>query len=162
MFWLYQLVLKQANVDIAYFGLITSAFLLLEIVLMNSYGPIEKALGSKKMLITLSSFIVGLMLIVCGIVNAVPIVIISIVLCIGFGYSRGPLFSSYMNKHIKSSERATVLSAIAMIQGILVVILNPLIGLAAEWSLNYTLIILGISALAFAFISRLKEEHLID
>jgi hypothetical protein len=67
-----------------------------------------------------------------------------------------------MNKHIPTSERATVISTISMFQRLSIVILNPLIGLSVQyWSLNYTLIILGAIALFFTFISRIREKHLI-
>ncbi|MHA1784798.1 MAG: hypothetical protein ACTSVE_06340 [Candidatus Helarchaeota archaeon] len=76
--------------------------------------------------------------------------------------TRKPLLINYMNKHIPSAERATVLSTVKMFQTLTFVIVYPIIGLAEQWSLNFTLIILGIIAIAISFLSRIKEKYLID
>ncbi len=160
--WLYQPMLMQAGVDIAFFGLIHAAFVASQIIIMNNYSRFEKILGSKRRLIFLSALITGVMLIIGGLTTFVPMVIAVIILGGGFALSRRPLFISYMNKHIPSAKRATVLSSISMLRRFVLVAVNPIVGLLVDWSLNYTLIILGSAALIFAFISRVEEKHLID
>jgi len=49
-----------------------------------------------------------------------------------------------------------------MIRRFALVVANPLVGLIADWALNYTLIVLGVLAVIFSLVSRVKEEHLID
>ena len=49
-----------------------------------------------------------------------------------------------------------------MISGVAKVIVIPIVGMLAEWSLSYTLIILGSAAIIFSLISKVEEEHLID
>lgn len=162
MIWLFQPMLKQAGMNIAYFGLVQAALVLAEIAFMNNYGRIEKILGSKRRLIFFSAAMTGVMFIIGGLTNNLLLVLLSIIIGGGIGLSREPLFSSYMNKYIPSSKRATVLSAVSMLKRFVLVVVNPLVGYAVMWSLNYTLIILGAAAIIFAFISRVEEKHLID
>jgi MFS family permease len=162
MIWFYQPMLELAGVDVAYFGFVHASFVVSQIVIMNNYERLETLLGSKKRLITFSALITGIMFIVGGLTSLIPIVLMVITVGGGFGLSRRPLFLSYMNKFISSSERATVLSAISMIRRLALVAINPFVGMMADWSLSYTLIILGVLAVFFSLISRVKEEHLID
>lgn len=162
MIWFYQPMLKQANIPIGYFGLVHAGLVIVELLIMNNYGKLEKLFGSKKGLIFFSAAITGLMFIIAGLTKSIPLVIISILLGGGFSLSRGPLFSSYMNKYIPSSKRATVMSSINMFRRFLVAILNPFVGLLVDWNLSYTLIILGAIALVFTLCSRVEEKHLKD
>jgi len=162
MIWFYQLMLKQAGIDIIYFGLVHAAFVLSQILIMNNYERLEEIFGSKRRLIFLSALITGIMFVVGGLTSFAPIVLLVIIVGGGFGLSRRPLFISYMNKYIPSPQRATVLSTISMFRRICLVVVNPLIGMLVDWSLNYTLIILGTAAIIFSFVSKVEENHLID
>lgn len=162
MIWLYQPMLQKAGIGIAYFGLVHAAFALSQILIMNNYSFFEKLFGSKKNVLFFTAFILGAMFILAAITSNAVLIIIAIIIGGGFGLARGPLYSSYLNKHIPSKERATVLSSISMLQRFVLVIINPLIGLLIDASLFYALLILGIAAVSFSFFSRVKEEHLID
>ena len=162
MFWLYQPMLKQAGLSIAYFGIVHVFFVASEILIINNYEKIERIFGSKKRLIFFSSAITGIMFILGGLTTFLPLVLLVIIVGGGFGLSREPLFTSYINKYIPSSKRATVLSTISMLRRFVLVIVNPAVGFLTDWSLNYTLIILGIAAIIFSFTSKVEEKHLID
>jgi len=165
MFWLYQSMLLLANINIAYFGIIHSIILASEIIVLNSYKKLEQLFKSKKRYLVFSGFITGAMFLIGGLSLAfavLPLIIVSIILAISFGMTRTPLLISYMNKHIPSPERATVLSIINMFQTLAFIIVYPLIGLSVDWSLTMTVIILGIIGISFSLISRVKEEYLID
>lgn len=162
MIWLYQPMLKQAGIDIAYFGAVHAVFVASQILIMNNYEKLENVLGSKKRLIFLSSGITGIMFIVGGLTSFIPLVLLVIIVGGGFGLSRRPLFVSYINKYIPSTRRATVISTISMFRRFALVVVNPAVGLLVDWSLNYTLIILGTAAVIFSLISKVEEEYLID
>jgi MFS family permease len=102
------------------------------------------------------------MFILGGLTTLTPLVLMVIIIGGGFGLSRVPLFQSYMNKYIPSSERATILSTISMFRRFALVIVNPIVGFLVDWSFNYTLIILGVTAVIFSFISKIEEDHLLD
>lgn len=162
MIWLYQPMLKQAGLGIAYYGIVHFALVAGQILILNRYDFMERIIGSKKRLLFLSALITGIMFVVGGLSSYLPLVLLAIVLGGGFGLTRRPLFVSYMNKYIPSSKRATVLSAVSMLRTFLLVVINPFVGLLTSWSLNYTLILLGVSAIIFSFISRVEERHLRD
>jgi len=165
MIWLYQSMLIQLNVNIMYFGIIHSIILGSEIVIMNSYNRLERIFRSKRRYLLFSGFMTGAMFLVGALGLAfqlLPLMLVAIILAIAFGVTRAPLLISYMNKYIPSPERATVLSTINMFQTLSFVIVYPLVGFAADWSLIMTLILLGIAGIGFSLISRVKEEYLID
>ncbi|MCD6115166.1 MFS transporter [bacterium] len=162
MIWLYQPMLKQAGINIGYFGIVHACFVVSQILIMNNYQRLERIFGSKKRLIFFSAAITGVMFIIGGLTTFIPLVLLAIILGGGFGLSRRPLFVSYMNKYIPSPKRATVLSTISMIRRFALVIINPAVGLLVDWSLNYTLIILGVAAIVFSLISKIEESQLID
>jgi MFS family permease len=162
LIWLYQPMLKQAGISIAYFGIVHALFVISEIVIMNSYAKLEKILRSKKRVLFFSAFIPGVMFIVGGLTTYSLVVPLIIIIAGGFSLSRRPLLISYMNKYISSPKRATVLSTISMFRRLALVVTNPIVGLLVDWSLSYTLIILGIVAVIFSFVSKVEENHLID
>jgi MFS family permease len=160
--WLYQPKLMQLNFDIKYFGFVTAAMAGLEALIMINFGFLEKSVGSKKIYLLLSALIPGIFLILLGLTSKIPFSIFLIIFIGGLGISRSVLFSNYIHKYVKSSNRATVMSAVYMFQTLGMGIFYPFIGLLVEWSLNYTLIIVGALTIIVASVSRVKEEHLID
>lgn len=162
MIWVEQPLLKAAGMDIAYFGLIHALFVGAEILVMNYFGILERIFGSKKGLLFYSGVILGTMYLLGGATNYLPVVIVVIVVGGGFGKGRRPLFTHYLNKHIPSEQRSTTLSTISMIDKACIAVASPLVGMLADWSLSFTLLILGGTALLFSFFSRVEENHLLD
>ena len=160
--WFYQALLKSAGIDITYFGIVHAFMSLAQIFIISNFIRLEKWLGAKRRLLFLGAFITGILYILLSITRFAPLVITAIILSAGFGLSRGPLFSNYMNKHIPSDKRATVLSTTSMLRTFSIVIVNITAGLLADWSIPNTLMILGIAIIIFSFLSKIKEEHLID
>jgi hypothetical protein len=160
--WLYQPMLKVAGISLGYYGFVFAGFMLFQVVMMMGYERMENFLKSKKRFLFLSAIILGLMFIAGGLTVYIPVVVAAIVIGGGVGSARKPLLINYMNKHIESPERATVLSAVSMIRRLVQAVIIPIIGLAVGWSLSYTLIILGLVAIGFTLVSKIKEEQLID
>jgi MFS family permease len=160
--WFYQALLKNAGVDITYFGVVHAFMSVSQILVINNFLRLEKWLGSKKRLLFLSAFLLGVFFILLGLTSFAPLVIAGIILSAGFGLSRGPLFSNYMNKYIPSDMRATILSTTSMLRTFSIVVVNMVSGFLADWSIPNTLLILGGLAIAFSFFSKIKEEDLLD
>ena len=153
----------QIKVPVVYFGLVHAiAITGIQIPFMNSFEKLEKMFGGKKKYLLWSALISGIAFILLGLSRTVWMVVILLMAITGFGMTRFVLFQNYLNKHIESENRATVLSTISMADRLMRALLYPLIGLLVEWSLNYTLMILGVLIIIFALISRVREEHLID
>jgi MFS family permease len=160
--WTYQPLLQQLNVPILYFGLVHAAISGIQIPFMRNFEKLEKIFGSKKKYLLLSAIITGISFILLGINTIIPVTIILLMMIAGFGLSRQTLFQSYLNKYIESHNRATVISTFSMIGRIIMGIIYPFIGLLVEWSLNYTLMIVGLMIIIFALISKVEEKHLVD
>ncbi len=160
--WFYQALLRDAGLDIAYFGFVHAFMSIAQILVINNFIRLERWLGTRKRLLFFSAFLPGIFFILLGLTRFLPLVILAIILSAGFGLSRGPLFSNYMNKHIPSDKRATVLSTTSMLRTAATVIVNIACGLLADWSIPNTLLLLGTAIIIFSFLSRIKEEHLID
>ncbi len=158
----YQPLLRIAGIDIIYFGVIHSAMALVEIFVIENFGKFERVLGSKKKLILFTAVTTGMAFILLGLTSWPPVVIFLVILSAGTGLSRIPLFINYMNKYIPSEKRATVLSTTSMLSTLVIVIINPIAGLLADWSIPNTMIIMGVGIILFSVISRIEEEHLID
>jgi len=104
----------------------------------------------------------GLAFISLAFVKSIFAVAFAIIVSFTFSLPRIPIFSSYMNKFIPSDKRATILSLTSMLRTLAIVIINPIIGFLADWSIFYTMMILGGLILFSTFFSRIEEKHLID
>lgn len=157
MFWLYQPLLKSAGIGLAYYGLVGAAFNIFSILLMNSVGRIEGAVGVNRLLF-LTAFIPGLLY--CGLyfpahaAYALP----AILLVVGLRQMRSPLLSDYMNQHIGSGNRATVLSGVSMIERVIIMIMYPVTGLLADHSLAAAFLFLGAVTVIFSFIVKVEAD----
>jgi MFS family permease len=160
--WLFQPLLQNAGVGIEYFGIMHAGIVAAEITMLALYPKIERWLGTKKRLIFHTSAFTGVFFILAGLTTYVPVLIIAILLAGGIGLTRKPLLMSYMQKYIPSEKRATITSGISMIRTLSIAAANLVVGKLAQWSVTNTMILLGITAIAFAMISKVEEEHLID
>ncbi|MBN2153811.1 MAG: MFS transporter [Candidatus Lokiarchaeota archaeon] len=160
--WLYQVKLSAICVPIEYFGIMHASIVAAEILSIAVFRRLEKALGSKRRLLVLTTAVLGGSYLVLAVANDVVLVVIAILLAGGFGLSRFTLFNSYFNKHIPSDERATTLSAISMFRTIAQAAFNPLLGALTDWSLPCTFAILAAASLVIAAFPIAKEGDLVD
>jgi MFS family permease len=160
--WFYQQLLIRSGVDIVYFGVVHSAMAVGQILIISNFGVLERILGRKKRLLFFSAIAAGCLFILLGLTTLAAVVIPAIILAAGFGLSRGPLFTSYMNKFIPSNKRATILSTTSMFRTFSIVIANLTAGTLAGWSVSNSLMILGAAIIIFSFFSKIREEDLID
>jgi len=160
--WTYQPLLLGLSFPLALLGFVHSSGGLLQVVILNNFSNLEKLFGSKKGVILISALIVGLGFVLLSVSNNIALSIILIVITFGFGLSRGLLFNNYMNKYIESKNRATVLSTISMINSSGRAILYPVIGVLVEYSMNITLLIIGLLIILVSIFSKVEESHLID
>lgn len=162
LIWVYQVVLKNLNFPLEYYGFVHAGIVIAEIVILNSVIKIEVALNSKKKYILFSSLLVGICYLILAFSLNIYVAIACMLLIGGFGMTMKPLFYSYMNKCIESKNRATVLSAVSMSKSIVAAISNVIFGYLVDWKVKYALFGIGLIVIIFAISSRLKEEHLKD
>lgn len=162
MLWLYQPRLEMIGVNLKYFGIINSIFIAVEIGVLNIFSKLEKFLHSKKAALSFSAIIAGIGFFLIAFTNNPFIVILGIVIAIGFGVSRIVFIRNYLNKHIETEKRATIISATSMMRQFILMIINPFFGLIAENFLIPVSIFLGIVAIGWSIITPIKEKYLLD
>jgi len=160
--WFYQPVLQRNGVPIEYFGTVHMLLVLAQIGIINSYPKMDNLFRSRKRVLSLGAVITSLMFIVMALSSNAILSLVAILVAAGFGLSRRVLFSTYFNKYIKSGERATVLSTISMLRRFGNVIVNPIVGWLADWSLTNTLLIIGAFGIISSILSGVSEEMLAD
>lgn len=143
----------KSNIDIKYFGLILVAIQIINLISVKSYKLTNK-IGQKSsiklfiIIISLSSF--SLIFIKNRFLAVIGIALIST--------SRSfiePIFMDIKNKSIQNIDRATLLSIYSMLQSIIASIINPLIGVASNYSLELGLIVCSIISFVSLILMRL-------
>jgi MFS family permease len=160
--WAYQMLLKDAGVDIIYFGIVHAMMCFAQIVMQQSFSRFEQYLGQKRRLLVATALIAGIGFVGLGLTRSAWAIIPMIVVTAGFGLSRTPLYISYMNKFIPSDKRATVLSVTSMARNIGIGLANLVAAAVAKWSIRHMMIVSGVLIIFLAFATRVKEEHLTD
>jgi len=129
-------------------------------LISSNFEFLEKLFGSAQIFLKMSALLVGILFIVVAIFPNIVTVLLFVVIGGGLSVSRSTLISTYMNKHIPSEQRATVLSSIGMLSRITLAVFGPLVGLMADHSLRGTIFIVGLLPLAVFLFSPLKKEIL--
>ncbi|MEM5814592.1 MAG: MFS transporter, partial [Candidatus Aenigmatarchaeota archaeon] len=126
--WFFQIMLKNAGVPITYFGFVHAAMVLAEIIVLNNFGRLKRLFGSKRNFLIASTLIPGIMFVVAGTTTSLPVILLSILLIGGFGLTRSTLIQHYMNKHMPTARRATILSAASMLANFAIAAMDPFAG----------------------------------
>jgi len=159
MFWFYQSLAGVMGIDIKYNGFIGAGCNLFSLLLLLNIKQIEKLFGMKNTLLY-SAIIPGLFFIGLFFFRNIYFVLVAMFIIIGLKIMRSPVLSDFMNRHIESRNRATVLSGVSMLEKIIIMILYPIVGLLADYSLWTTFLFLGIATLVISLINRIEAEHI--
>jgi predicted MFS family arabinose efflux permease len=116
---------------------------------------LEARFGTRTSLLLVTVLPGVLYLVLAAIVLPALAVLVFIVLY-GSMSLKDPVFSGHLNRHIESSNRATVLSLVAMGSGIYVALLGLVIGQIAQVSLTYAFIFMGVVVIAGSLLFRIK------
>mgnify|MGYP002640463031 CR=1 FL=1 len=160
--WLNQPLLLELKVPIIWFGWFVAGFALVQLPVLSAYASLEHLVRGRRRYLVVSAVLAGAGLIALGFASSAPMVAALLVLPAAFGLTRGPLLTNYMNKHIASEARATTLSVISMAERLAFAVVYPLVGLLVETSLRSSFVVIGALVVVFAFLSPVREEHLLD
>ena len=158
--WLFQPRLKELGVGVAAYGFVTAAMTLTQLVILGSPERVERLFGGTRRYLVWSAVIPGLAYLALPFARHPLAACALFVLIPAFGLSRSIVISNYMNKHIDSAKRATVLSTVGMGRQLTGVIVLPLVGLLTKMSLSLTFAALGLAILVCAWASSVEESHL--
>lgn len=156
--WLYQPLLQAIHIPLFYFGFGHVILTASEILIAANFIRLEKLAGSAKRYFKLSALLVAFPFVFAAVLPNVWTVLLFITVAGGFGLTRLELMSAYMQTHIPSAQRATVLSSISMFRRFSLVILNPFVGIAATRSLPFALVLVGLLPLSIFLFSPITEE----
>lgn len=160
LLWTYQVYLEKLNFPLELYGFISSSMTISQIIFTNLIHTFNKRLNNASRFLQIYTIIPGVGFILMAFIYFTPVSIALILIVIGFGFTRNILFINGINKQIESKNRATVISTINMIRGLVHSILYPLIGNLVVLNLSLTFIILGVMVLLIGIFTRVKEKHL--
>ncbi len=159
VFWFYQAILKQVGVGVGWYGAVASAGNLAAVLLLAAVRPMERYLGLRQLLFW-SGALPGLVLIGLARPPSAFWAVAGILAVIAFKMLRVPLLTALINRDIESDHRATVLSAISLLEKAVIGLLYLAVGPLADRSLSRALVVLGILGLGFALTARLQPDDL--
>ncbi len=157
MFWLYQPFLISAGLSIIYIGAVFALVNLLVALGAYSANRIENIIGEKSSLIIIPALtIIALLLLSTG---SLALGIIAIILGqFAWGYS-DPVINDYINRHIASHNRATILSVNSLAASIAAAIILPLTGYITDaYTLTHTFMLCAILLLTINILLSLARK----
>ncbi len=157
--FLFQPYFLVAKVPNAIWGVAMAIGTLLGALLMKYAYKIEERIGMKKT-IFLTTIFPGLLYLAMAFIIGPVMSFIWYILLKGISSIRDPLFSQYMNDHIESHNRATVLSVISMIIAVYLAIMRLVLGKIANDNLITSFIVMGVIIVIGAILFRIDERHI--
>ena len=161
MFWYYQSLLMENGLPIAWLGFVSSAFNLTAMLLLLLAPVVERGLGIKNTLF-MSSLIPGILYLLVSLIPGSAIAMIAIFGITNLKAFRAPVLAALMNKEIESSNRATILSGVSMIERIATTLLYPIAGILTDISLNTALFVIGIITVILSVTLRIEQAAIKD
>ena len=158
---LWQPYLKESGIPVAGFGLLVAAGAAFIWFFARKIEKIETIISDRKLL-----FLTGVLPLIAFILAAffrnILVALIFYFIIRIMVWAREPIFSHYMNQHIRSKNRATVLSSLSMIDSLFDVIIFLIAGFIADISISYTFIFsAGVMLIALIFFG-IREKHIKD
>ena len=159
IFWrIWQPYLTRFSVPVTVLGVIVATYSVAVFFLQRKIHLLEKKVGLERLifLTVLFPFIGYSFLLVS---SSIWIIIVSMYLIFVFSNSRQPLISDYLNSHIESYNRATALSMLSMLQGLLAASMMLLTAVLSKYNdfagIYVAFVLVGIGLVFF----RVKNGH---
>ena len=155
---LWQPYLQTSGVPIFFFGILTAISSLIIFLLNQNINKIDSILNGRRIifytgLLPLVAFVLGALF-----QNILLALLFYFVIKIAI-WLRDPIFSQYLNEHIESHNRATVLSSLSMIDSFFDVIIFLSAAFITKISLSYSFLFsAGLMLLALLFFRVTKEQ----
>ncbi|MFC1528576.1 MFS transporter [Candidatus Latescibacterota bacterium] len=154
----YQPYFVTAGVQGFWFGIALAIASLLGVITSKYAYLLEKKLGVQNGVL-IAVLCPGIFYLLISIISHSLISIVLVILAFGSMHIQKPLFLDYINRHIESKNRATILSLINVLSGFYVAIMGLLIGWIADIGLNYSFIFMGCIIITSALLVRINEHH---
>ncbi len=126
-FWFYQPALRRAGLAVTFLGHVGAGFNLFSAVLPANLGAIEKALSIRRLLLYTALVPAGLF-VSLGFIHRLEFAIPAFFLIVGCKMLRMPVLNDFINRHVNSENRATVISSVSLLERFLMFLLYPVVG----------------------------------
>jgi len=160
-YWFYQPISQRAGLGIVWLGFVGAGFNLFATLLLSNVRLLEKALGLSRLLL-LTALLPSALFIALGFVRRLDLSLVILFLLVGCKMLRMPILNDFINRHIESENRATVISSISLLERLVTFLLYPVVGLLADAGLDYALWLLGALCAVFALGTRISSRHLAE
>lgn len=158
--WLFQPRLRELGIPLAWFGFVTAASTLTQVLILSNIDQVERAFGGPRRYLALTALIPAFGYLIVSFADSPWWSTPFFVLIPAVGLSRAVLAGNYMNRHVGSNMRATVLSSVGMSRQLLTGLIYPLVGWGAQRSIPATFGALGLATLACALLTPLRQSDL--
>ncbi len=159
VFWLYQPIARRAGLGVAWLGVLAAGFNLFSTVLLSNSARLEALVGLRRLLL-LSAVVPAALFAALGFVYQAAFIVPALFVLVGCRMIRIPMLNDLINRHIESENRATVISAVSLVERFVTFLLYPLVGRLTDGSLDRALYGLGALCAVFAVATRLGDRHL--
>lgn len=151
LLYLNQPLFIDYEIELKYFGVIMLVVNVLTTVAMLLVPKVRGKLGQNAVMI-LATALPGILLISLSLFPPVMIGISLFGLIQVFHSMKGPVYRSLVNEYISDVDRATTLSIISFVGGVVGMLVKPLIGYLSDVSLYTSFIVLGVGMLIASYI----------
>jgi MFS family permease len=158
-FWLYQPIARRAGLGVAWLGVLAAGFNLFSSVLLANSARLEALVGLRRLLF-LSAVVPAALFAALGLIYHAAFIVPALFLLVGCRMIRIPLLNDLINRQIESENRATVISAVSLVERFATFTLYPVVGWLMDVSLDRTLFVLAVLCVVFAVATRLSDRHL--
>ena len=155
---LYQFYLLGAGVGGSWLGPALGVGSILALIGQRCAFLLEKLLGVRRAVL-LATALPGVLYLLMAAVNRSPIAVALFCLQWGAIPIKEPLFAGYVNAHIASEQRATVLSLVNTLKSLYIGAMGLIVGRIAEISLPVVFVAMGLMVLAGALVLQIDERH---
>lgn len=151
LLYLNQPLFIDYEIELKYFGIIMLVVNVLTTVAMLLVPKVREKLGQNAVMI-LAIALPGVLLIALALFPPVTLGIILFGLIQVFHSMKGPVYRTLINEHIPDANRATTLSIISFVGGVVGMLMKPLIGFLSDVSLYTSFMVLGVGMVIASFI----------
>lgn len=156
---LWQPYLKNSGVPIAFFGVITALAAIMVFVLSKNIDKINSRISGKKAIL-LSGLLIFVAFVFGAIFQNIIVGLLFFFIIKITSWFVSPQFSHYMNQHIESHNRATVLSTLSMIDSLFDVVIYLSTAYIASLGIKYSFAFSAIIVLIALVFFRVKDKHI--
>ncbi len=158
-FWLYQPIARRAGLGVAWLGVLAAGFNLFSSILLANSARLESLIGLRRLLF-LSAAAPAVLFAALGFIYHAAFIVPALFLLVGCRMIRIPMLNDLINRHIESENRATVVSAVSLVERFVTFALYPVVGWLMDVSLDRALFVLAALCSGFAVLTRLGDHHL--